>query len=368
VRLELLAAALGATLAALPARALDGAVSLAADGKQPRVAVGAGGLVAAVYGQGDEVFCRVSRDGGLSYAPPARVGGVEKLMLGMRRGPQVAVAGSGLVVTAIGRAGSLVSWRSGDSGRSWTGPATVNDSPASAREGLHALAAGARGAAHVVWLDLRDGRTKVFASRSADGGRTWEANRLVYESPDGAVCECCQPTVAADAKGALAVMWRNSLSGARDMYLARSDDGGRSFSQALKLGTGTWPLRACPMDGGGIAVDGGRVATAWRREDVVYAAEPGAEEKPLGRGRNASVALRDGVALVAWQTSDGDVALARGGSAAPAVVGRGRFPALGAAPDGKGPVVLAWEDPERGAMVLPIAGQRAGGSAGSGLR
>lgn len=100
-------------------------VSLAPQGKQPRVAVGDGGLVAIVYGQGNEIFCRTSKDGGVSYAGPTRVGEVDRLMLGMRRGPQIAAAGSSLVVTAIGSGhGNLVSWRSADGGRTWAAPTT----------------------------------------------------------------------------------------------------------------------------------------------------------------------------------------------------------------------------------------------------
>lgn len=82
--------------------------------------------MAVVYGQGNEIFCRVSRDGGVSYAEAERVGEVERLMLGMRRGPQVAATATSLVVTAIGKAGNLVSRRSADGGQSWSGPTTVS--------------------------------------------------------------------------------------------------------------------------------------------------------------------------------------------------------------------------------------------------
>jgi hypothetical protein len=332
---------------------LAGPVDIAPLGKQPRVAVAADGLVAVVYGHGSEIFSRVSRDGGASYAEPVRVGEAAKLMLGMRRGPQIAASATGFAVTAISKDGSLLAWRSADAGRTWTGPVTVNDRPGSAREGLHALAAGARWT-HAVWLDLRDERMKIFASRSTDAGRAWEPNRLVYESPDGAVCECCQPSVAADDRGGVVVMWRNSLGGARDMFLVRSNDGGRSFGDAGKLGHGTWPLRACPMDGGGVAVIGEQLTTVWRREDVVYSAAPGAAEETLGKGRNAVVALSDGTVYMAWQTPENEIVLKRSGAAA-VPVGRGRFAAIGAAANGKGPVVLAWEDPERGAVALAVA-------------
>ena len=38
------------------------------------------------------------------------------------------------------------------------------------------------------------------------------------------------------------------------MYLATSRDGGRSFASAAKLGSKNWLLKACPMDGGAVAV------------------------------------------------------------------------------------------------------------------
>lgn len=331
------------------------AVSLAPHGRQPRAAVTAAGLIAVVYGEGDQIYCRTSVDGRV-FGAATRVAEVRQLLLGGRRGPQITSAGEGFVVTAIGKDGDLLSWRSADAGRSWAGPTVVNDTPGSAREGLHGVAGGGGpGSVHVVWLDLRDGLTKVYTASSRNGGGSFGANRLVYASPGGTVCECCQPTVAADDGGAVAIMWRNLLAGRRDMYLVRSNDGGRTFGAAAKLGNGSWPLEACPMDGGGIAAGGGRVATVWRREDVIWAAAPDAPEEALGRGRNAVVAMGAPGLLRAWQTADGNVvvqAVDKAGKAVP--VGRGGFAAFGAAPDGKGEIVLVWEDPERGAMVRKV--------------
>jgi hypothetical protein len=344
-------AALLLLLEVLPVSGAEPAVSLAPHGRQPRAAVSAAGVIAVVYGEGDQVLCRTSTDG-RGYGAATRVGEVRQLLLGGRRGPQIAAAGSDFVVTAIGKEGDLVSWRSGDGGRSWAGPTVVNDRAGSAREGLHGLAGGA-GSVHVVWLDLRDGQTKVYRAASSDGGRTFGANRVVYASPGGTVCECCQPTVAADDGGAVAIMWRNLLAGMRDMYLVRSSDRGRTFGAPTKLGKGSWPLQACPMDGGGVAASGGRVATVWRREDVVFAADPDAPEQALGRGRNAVVALGASGPLRAWQTPDGNIVLQTAGATA-TPVGRGGFASFGAATSGRGEIVLAWEDPDRGAMVRTV--------------
>src|SRR4029434_6883546 len=102
-------------------------------------------------------------------------------------------------------------------------------------------------------------------------GATWSENSLVYKSPDRSVCECCHPSVIYDDQGRLHVMWRNSLGGNRDMFWASSDDNGKSFKPAVKLGVGSWKLDACPMDGGAMAVArDGKLAAAWRRDKEVF--------------------------------------------------------------------------------------------------
>ncbi len=68
---------------------------------------------------------------------------------------------------------------------------------------------------------------------------------------------------------------------------------GATFGPAVKQGTGSWPLDACPMDGGAIATAGGTVHTVWRRETTIYAAATAAgaaasgPETALGDGRDA---------------------------------------------------------------------------------
>lgn len=54
----------------------------------------------------------------------------------------------------------------------------------------------------------------------------------------------------ASPEGEIAVMFRNAIEGARDLYLTRSHDGGRMFEPAARLGSGTRKLEACPMDAG----------------------------------------------------------------------------------------------------------------------
>src|SRR5262245_41048632 len=180
--------------------------------QQPQAAVSPSGKVFLVFGAGNAVYCTASDDG-KSYGEPVKVGEVGALALGMRRGPRVAATDKAVVVIAVGgkegrgRDEGLLAWRSGDGGKSWQGPVAVNSVAGSAREGLHQTAAAPDGTVYCAWLDLRENKTQVYGAASADGGATWQGERLVYASPDGSVCECCQPQAAYDPKGRLHVMW-----------------------------------------------------------------------------------------------------------------------------------------------------------------
>ena len=330
--------------------ALAGAILLDEQGRQPRVAMGADGTVAVAYGLGSDVFCRVSRDHGSTYGEPVRVATVAGMPLGMGRGPQVAAAAGSLVVAAIGKAGDVGAWRSADGGRSWSGPVKVNGAQRSAEEGLLSLAAGGD-AVHAVWLDTRRKKTEVYVAKSSDGGATW-TERSLYQSPDGHVCECCLPTIAADPEGGVAVMFRNWRDGARDMYALVSRDGGAIFAEAAKLGTGTWPLDGCPMDGGGVALRGPRLLTIWRREKQLYASSGPGIEVRLGEGKNAAIALASTGAVEAWEDSAG-IRLHHTSTARAESLGPGIAPSLASAPAG-GLVLLAWERPGGGVLAAVI--------------
>jgi hypothetical protein len=319
--------------------------------QQPQVAVDARGAIHVAYGVGHAVRYRRSNDGGKTFSPSVDLPAMGVISLGMRRGPRIAVANDAVCIAVIGgqqgkgRDGDVLAFRSADGGGTWTGPVHVNDVAASAREGLHAMAADPNGTLACVWLDLRNRRTEVMASTSTDGGAKWSKNTLVYKSPDGSVCECCHPSVTMDARGAIHVLWRNSLGGARDMYVATSTDGGQTFGAASKLGSGTWPLDACPMDGGAIAVTGDRPISVWRREKVVYMADGDHGERRLAAGEQPWIAASDRGAYAVWLTKRGDAAMLLGpGSSSPRQLeAHAADPVIAAGPGGRGPVVAAWE-------------------------
>ncbi len=304
--------------------------------KQPQL-VASGSRVAMTFGSPNTVWVAVSENGGASFSAPVKVATVEKLPLGRRRGPRIAIAGGRLLVTAI-RDGNVAVWLSADNGRTWDGPRVINDVPNAAREGFQSVSAiGNR--VLVTWLDLRTKAMQLYSAVSNDGGATWGPNTLVYASPDGHICECCHTTAVIGADGKLYAMYRNWLGGDRDMYLAISSDNGKSW-QPQKLGQGSWVLNACPMDGGSVQVDrAGKITTVWRRDDTVYVAEAGKPERALGKGTQPQIV---GNSLIVW--SDGPaLKLLRPGQSEPmTLTPSGAFVTL--APLDGGSVLAAWED------------------------
>jgi hypothetical protein len=312
-------------------------------GVQPQLAASAGHTYLA-FGQGSTITVVHSPDEGMTFGAPSAITVSGKMALGMRRGPRVAASRAAVVVTAVvgerggGADGDVVLYRSVDQGRSW-GPATIiNDVPGSAREGLHGMSANAEGLVVITWLDLRQKGTRIYAAVSRDHGASWEPDVLVYASPAGSVCECCHPSVDVDADGDVAVMFRNSVEGNRDMYVARARDG-RTFEPAVKLGTGTWPLQGCPMDGGAVELSPSGVVATWRREDGVFLTTGTGAEQRLGTGRDSVVGLHGTSTDVGWSGTDGVALWRREGP--PATLGAGRFPSLISF---ERHTLVAWED------------------------
>jgi hypothetical protein len=341
-------------------------------GRQPVIATN-GKIVGVAMGRDDGVYFARSVDGGRSFSEPIKVASPTKLMLGMRRGPRIAIAGSSIVITAIvgeqgnGADGDLVAWRSTDEGRTWSSAVRVNDVVASAREGLHDLAAGANGMLAVAWLDLRAKGTRIYTSTSTDGGRTWAANRLAYESPTGSVCECCHPSVAIAANGEVAIMFRNQIRATagpasatatatatatgsdpapvRDMYLVRSRRDG-SFTSAAKLGRESWTLAACPMDGGDVAFDAkGEPIAIWRRDSDVFLTTSGEAEQRLDAGKNPVLAIARTGIYGAWTSGEGLIVQDLKTQQPVAMLPAARWPVLLASADG--PTLLAYEQDGR---------------------
>ncbi|HEU5052111.1 MAG TPA: sialidase family protein [Hanamia sp.] len=311
-----------------------------AEGQMPSLVRAGDDGVDLVYGKGDSILYTHSNDG-KAFSDPVLVDVLPGLYSFATRGPQIAETDSGPVITACTQEGNIFSYYK--KGSNWFKGALVNDTAGIAKEGLMDLSADGK-KVFAVWLDLRGNqRNKIVGARSEDGGKTWLPNKILYVSPDSVVCACCKPSVAVHGKE-VDVMFRNWLGGNRDLYLLHSTDGGVSFSPAQKLGEGSWILNACPMDGGGLAInENGKVQTVWRRKDSIYADVPGEKEKLLGAGKNCTVANVRDQFYFAWSDSSKIRLLTPDGKKLS--LGEGMLPVMTSINEHE--ILCAWEDEQQ---------------------
>ncbi len=168
---------------------------------------------------------------------------------------------------------------------------------------------------------------------------TWGKNIMIYASPDTTVCECCKPSVVMKGNHVY-VMFRNWLNGNRDLHIIQSTDGGLNFGQAQKLGTGSWALNGCPMDGGELVLNNnGKPQTVWNRKGKIYACEPGKDEVELGQGRSCTMESVNGKNVYAW-IENGDVVILKP-QGIKQNLGKGQLPVIKAVNNEH--VICVWE-------------------------
>lgn len=304
MKIVLLALWLSVVCSVNPAPAFTAKEKILSDGSQPQVAIDPNDIIRVVYGQNDKIYCLESADNGSNFSKPVLVGQITDMHLGMSRGPQLASSRRYSVITAMDKSGNIHWFRLDHSSGKWAKMGLINDRAGSAPEGLMHLAADGNDHFYAVWLDMRTGgHNQIYFSDLSPNATRWCANKLLYKSPDGHVCECCQPHIAVNGTE-VSVMFRNWLNGSRDLYLLTSHNSGVSFAGPQKIGMGTWKLNGCPMDGGGLVVNPASVQTTWQRRGSVYYCKPGQAEIGLGSGRESTIAGTGSQTVIGYQSRD----------------------------------------------------------------
>ena len=157
---------------------------------------------------------------------------------------------------------------SNDRGQSFASEVKVNDDKAPGDHGMHSLAVAKDGRIYVGWLDERnvqhpkpsdkaeghhmESNRDLFLAYSTDGGRTFSANQKLASE----VCPCCKTSLLVAPDGTLYAGWRQVLPGSfRHIAVASSKDGGTSFSSPVIVSDDRWMLQGCPVSGPSLALD-----------------------------------------------------------------------------------------------------------------
>ncbi|RME74601.1 MAG: hypothetical protein D6785_15685, partial [Planctomycetota bacterium] len=176
----------------------------------------------------DEIYFAKSTDQGKTWSPPVDIsstsGNSEKPMI---------LAGDNGVLSVVWQEEVSGSWeiyyaRSTTGGDSWSTPvnlsqnAGISYTPSLTQIGNTVYAA---------WADNTSGTWEIYWSKSVDGGITWTTPASPFNTGTASLYPC----LAADSQGSLHLVWQEDLSGNREIYYARSSDGGASWTSPVNL-------------------------------------------------------------------------------------------------------------------------------------
>ena len=368
-------------------------VTLAADGDRIAAAWAASGA------KGTNVYSAVSADGGRTFGRPVRVNDVDgDASANGEQPPRVLVKGTSVDVLWVSKRAGVAGIRaaaSADGGLTFAPARSITPSGVTGARGWESAALGADGTVHAVWLDGRNAAPSPRDSKAAPAGHAhaaagahrhadmrqdiyhamWTGTEAPVEASVASnVCFCCKTAVVTRGRDVF-VAWRHLFpGGVRDIAVARSADGGRTFQDPVRVSDDNWKIDACPDDGPAMTVDGeGALHVVWptlvsdpdarrmaifestsRDGGVTFtprARVDGADSGPAhprlattGGGRSAVVwdELAQGTRRVLFRAAGGTrVPLSTGGVAS--------YPAIAAIGEG---FVVAWTDQAEGASVI----------------
>jgi hypothetical protein len=366
-------------------------------------AAGSGVVVtwAARGGESTDVYAAWSRDGGATFEKPVRVNDVPgDARASAEQSPRVAI-GNGVHVAWSSRAGDMAVIRAASA----PGPdhrflpaASVHPDKLEGIRGWTSLAVDPRGALHVAWLDGRGDVAGPGSPAPSAGMKRHDTRQDIYQAvraADGSlretriatdVCFCCKTAVAAGPDDLVYVAFRNIYPGSlRDIAVARSGDGGRTFSDPVRLSQDGWVLDGCPDDGPALALDAARVLhVAWPTQVsekagkgifYSYSTDGGRTFAPRlrldesGGAAHPQIAAGDGRAYVVWdEAAAGGPRTIRmrsiaapkstGGTATPGPAttlttgAAATYPAVAATPDG---AVVTWAETTGSQSTVVVA-------------
>jgi hypothetical protein len=242
---------------------------------------------------GNDLYFTRSTDGGRTFTTPVRVNNTPGIVRGVNSNtPRLAIGKSGVIHVAYSanrysnpggklQVMDLHYARSTNRGGSFEAARPLNNDTDRTAYGFSAMGNAAShafasigialdGTVHVFWIDSRyikshnDG-SALYSVSSRDDGKTFTRERELFR--DG-ICGCCQTEAAFLPGGALLLSWRHVYAnGARETVVAKSVDGGKTYSAPVRLTQKDWIIEACPHKPAAIAFDKqGRIFATWYTE------------------------------------------------------------------------------------------------------
>ena len=312
-----------------------------------------------------DIYTATSRDGARSFGAPVRVNQMPgEASTNGEQPPRIVLnpRGSidpGIVVVWTAKSASgtrLVSARSSDGGKSFGPTESVPGGEAAGNRGWESAAVTPKGEVVTVWLDHREMAAGTGTSTGGahqhgaashgsarDGVARAQLSQIFFARLDDltsaraiapGVCYCCKTSIEAGPDGTLVAAWRHVYPGnLRDIALARSTDGGRTFTPPVRVSEDNWALDGCPENGPAVAID---------QTNAIHVVWPTLVRGPAGTDENLALfyaVSKDGRRFTARQRISTE--------------GVPRHPQIDVGPDGA--ITVAWDEQLKGARRVVVA-------------
>jgi len=204
-----------------------------------------------------------------------------------------------------------------DGGRTWSRPMNPNHDRTKTQHGFASLFQAPGAGLGVVWLDGRatnpDGPEGANGSMSLYGAvYDRDAKQISETAIDARVCDCCQLSAVATSEGVIVAYRDRTADEIRDIYVTRLVDG--HWSPPTPVHADGWKIDGCPVNGPAVSARGRDVAVAWftakTGEGQAFAAfsQDGGRtfgqairvDDAVSRGQVDIELLADGSAAVTW--------------------------------------------------------------------
>ena len=239
-----------------------------ATGIFPEVAVRVTGDVSLLTVEGGDRWYLSSPDGGDSFPARVQVNQTPHEVVAHGENTPMLILRSmrELYVLWQGRSGNhegsvLRLARSTDWGTTFAPPVRVDSGSES--QGFYTMGVSPKGSVYVAWLDGRErggGGSGLYVARSNNRGVSFDQSVRVASS----VCPCCRPSLSFGDDETVYISWRGVAHGdIRDIQVASSRDAGFTWSKPAGIAEDDWRLNACPHSGASLAVLGKRLFVAW---------------------------------------------------------------------------------------------------------
>lgn len=199
-----------------------------------------------------EIFYVRSTDGAQTFSAPQNLSNNS----GRSRNPAIAASGSDVYIVwddeTLGNF-EIFYTVSRDGGQTFSKPQNLSQN--AGRSVLPDIAVSENNI-HIFWQDDMPGNPEIFYTRSTDNGQSFTAPHNLSKNPGRSV----SPAAAVEGSNVY-VVWDENTPGTREIFYARSSDGGASFSAPQNLSK-TPSFSAAPA----IAASGDMIYIAWTEE------------------------------------------------------------------------------------------------------